>query len=499
MIPANEATWTLQELQEITSGEWVQLGTEIPRGLVTDTRQELEGKLFLALRGERFDAHEFLDVALQKGAAVLIVESVPEGLSWKASQSVLCVPDTLRALGDLARFHRQRWGRKLIAIGGAAGKTTTRSVLSACLEQIAPGRVLSTQANYNNRVGVPLTLLGLSEQHELAVIELGTNEPGEMAELTRISAPDLGLLTLIALEHSEGLGDLDGVEKEEAALFEGLSARQGIACGWGDDLRIAGLLQAGHAAQSYAYGSQASHFAQLLERQVDAGGLSHLRFSAGGRSFSVTTELVGQGAAWAVVAAVTVCEILFPGCIQQEQVQAAVDQAGEPGRAKVMRLPGEILVLDDTYNSNPASAENSIQTGFELAEKRGGRLFLVLGEMLELGALAAQAHEDLAHFAVGRGPAWIAGVQGQARRLSERAQQAGIAGVFVEKAEQVPPLLVPQLRERDVVVVKASRGVRAEKIVSELAIQVGQIFGSSARSGAPEGLHEELPREDGVR
>jgi UDP-N-acetylmuramoyl-tripeptide--D-alanyl-D-alanine ligase len=211
-LPENQARFTLGELARATGGTLAGPGgaeREVV-GVSTDSRASLGGKLFVALKGERFDGHSFAEGAAKAGAAAILVENDVGALPIPA----LRVPSTLGALGAIAGLHRSRFPGRLIAVGGSAGKTTTRSAVGAVLELCAPGRVHQTSGNLNNLIGVPLVLLGLTPEQRYAVVELGTNAPGEVAALTAMAKPDAGLLTLIGLEHTEGLGDLDGVERE---------------------------------------------------------------------------------------------------------------------------------------------------------------------------------------------------------------------------------------------------------------------------------------------
>src|SRR5690606_5542807 len=198
-IPTNLAAFSLSEVARLTGG--VQLGGAATRvvGVATDTRGDLRGKLFVALRGERFDGHQFIERAVRQGAAAVLAEDVPTSVTG------VKVASALDALGLLARAHRRRWAGRVIAVAGSAGKTTTRSVSAALLGALLGERLHGSPGNLNNRIGLPMVLLGLEPTHQLALLEVGTNRSGEVAALTATCEPDVCVLTLIDLEHTEGL------------------------------------------------------------------------------------------------------------------------------------------------------------------------------------------------------------------------------------------------------------------------------------------------------
>ncbi|HEX4355368.1 MAG TPA: Mur ligase family protein, partial [Polyangiales bacterium] len=218
-IPANEAAFTLEEIAACTGGRVSASKAEASiRGVVTDSRAVKPGQLYVALRGEHHDGHRFLQPSAAQGAAAALVETedkAPAGLP------LVVVPDTRRALGELARAHRTRWGGKLIAITGSAGKTTTKELTAAALRALGH-RVLSTEGNLNNEIGLPMTLFGLGAQHDLAVVEIGTGGPGEIAWLAYVGRPEIGVVTTVSLAHAEKLGSLDGVADEKTALLRAL-------------------------------------------------------------------------------------------------------------------------------------------------------------------------------------------------------------------------------------------------------------------------------------
>ncbi|MDX2051474.1 MAG: UDP-N-acetylmuramoyl-tripeptide--D-alanyl-D-alanine ligase [Polyangiaceae bacterium] len=442
-------------------------------GITTDSRGDLGGKLFVALRGERFDGHDYAEKALAQGALAVLAERG----KWVTSDSrVFWVDDTLRALGALAAFHRKRWNGRVVAVAGSAGKTTTRSAITRLLKQLLPSEsVWSPPGNLNNRIGVPMVLLGLTAQHHIAVVEIGTNMAGEVAMLTRIASPNVGVLTLIELEHTEGLIDLAGVEAEEGALFAELSP-SGIAVGNLDDPRVERLLAGSHAIVKLGYGSGAADYA-IVQREVLNASHTHvtLRRPHGVEPLGFRAALPGRAGALAAACAVAVAESTVGRSLSTSEVEAALGSAvGEAGRLCPIELKDGTLVIDDTYNSNPGSLISSLECAEELAAQRKARLLLVVGEMRELGALAESEHDRLGERLGASGAAYLLAIGGESRRFVEPARRRGMQADFVASSEHAVEKVNQELRGGDVVLVKASRGVRAELVVEGILQRIGR-------------------------
>lgn len=471
LIPQNTAEFSLSQVATLCDG--VLLGSDGPCvGVTTDTRADLRGQLFVALRGERFDGHDFAAQALAQGAAGVVVERESRGLS-----AAVVVRSTLSALGALAAAHRHRWAKRIVGVAGSAGKTTTRSAITALLEALHPGTVHFAAGNLNNLIGVPMVLLGLKPEHAIGVVEIGTNAPGEVRTLSTLAAPDLAVLTLIGLEHTEGLGDLDGIEREEGEIWSGLG-REGLAVANADDPRVQRTLQAVAPIRSLNYGYAEGANYRLRARTPNALGGSALaverRTPFSEDAIVLDTPLLGEAGAYATLAALAVGEWLSQAALEPQLVSSALSAAGEPGRLTPIELRDGTIVLDDSYNSNPASVKSSLATAAEIARARGARLVLVIGEMRELGALAAEQHAEVGGFIAGSGAALLLALVGDARRFVEPAQSAGIDALFAENSERGLELLLSRLQPKDVVLVKASRGVRAERLVRGLCDAKGR-------------------------
>jgi UDP-N-acetylmuramoyl-tripeptide--D-alanyl-D-alanine ligase len=356
-------------------------------------------------------------------------------------------------------------------VAGSAGKTTTRAALSALLEAAEPGSVHYARGNFNNLIGVPLVLLSLADRQRFAVVELGTNRPGEIAALTRMTTPDVAVLTLIGYEHTEGLGDLDGVEAEEGALFSNLGPTA-VAVGNVDDERVAARLS--HArGPIVGYGQREDAAYRLILQGISERGTElEVRRCFQGRELSTRfrTTTLGDAGAYAACAALAAAEQLLGYEITAQAAERAfaLPVSSEASRLRPIELTGGILLLDDTYNSNPESAESSVRTARQLADRRGSSLILVLGEMRELGGLSQALHERVGAFAAEQRPDFLLAVSGDARFFTAAATARGVESEFVPDARTAAELAAARVAGPAVVLVKASRGVRAEQVVERL-------------------------------
>ncbi|MBK9258896.1 MAG: UDP-N-acetylmuramoyl-tripeptide--D-alanyl-D-alanine ligase [Polyangiaceae bacterium] len=482
-IPLNAASFTLGDLARITGGAIVTPGSCAPEDVVasisTDTRTLTPGSLFVALAGERFDGHDYLETANQNGARAAIVErdvKAPAGLALVRCSS------TLTALGDLARTHLERWrsfdGKRIIvAITGSAGKTTTRVAVTAMLEALYPGAVHSTKGNLNNLVGVPMVVFGLDEHHHVAVIEMGMNQPGEIAQLAAIARPDVAIVTLVAAAHVEGVGSIDGVAHEKGALYRALLP-SGIAIANGDDDRVRTVLKGSSATQRISYGTRDNVDVRIVDRRPEGFSLSRITLARpDGQALEFVTPLIGEAGAYACAAAVSVAEALAGERLTSTFVEAAFAAAevgGGAGRLVPRPLGRDVVVIDDSYNANPASSAASIRTAAELARASNRRLVLVLGAMYELGVESTSGHDAVGRAAASSGATIVFAIGGEARRIADRAEEVGVPNKFFQTSAEAAPVVVDAVRPGDLVLVKGSRGVGTEKIVRELSLAFGE-------------------------
>lgn len=426
--------------------------------LSTDTRKLPAGCLFVALKGERFDAHDFIAQAAQQGAGGAIVRKgfappaeLPDGFGLYE------VEDTLAALGGLARFHRQRFEIPVGAVGGSNGKTTTKEMVAAILE--ARGPALRTEGNLNNEIGVPLTLFRLDPSQVAAVIEMGMNHAGEMTRLAQIAQPDAAVLTVIQPEHLEGLGSIEGVAKAEAELFRALPA-DAVAVVNLDDPHIVREAQ-GLACRTLTFGRADDAQVRLVqvEKKGRDGLIAHIAYE--GRQHAVTLHFVGEHNAQNATAAFALALAL--GYSAEECVRGLGNARPYARRLNVVDAPAGFTVLDDCYNANTLSVIAALETAKDLATAQHGRAVAVLGDMLELGPGELEEHQKVGEHA--RGTVELAAFFGP--RSATTHQTAGMGAHFTG-IEPLVEWLRPQLRKGDVVLVKGSRGMRLERVVAAL-------------------------------
>ena len=325
-------------------------------GISTDSRSIKPGELFWALKGEQYDGHDFALKAIEQGAAGIVVqkdwwnsEVATKRLSNSRIPVIITVNDTLKALGDLAAWWRQQHNVRVIAITGSSGKTTTKEMVADILEQ--ESRTLKNQGNFNNLIGLPLTLLQLKVRHQNAVLEMGMNRPGEIGRLTEIADPDVGVITNVGMAHIEGLGDLQGVAKAKTELVEKISSKGEVVLNGDDELLL---------KTASGFGKQWITFGLGEKNDVRADGIRHLGVEGvsfdllyRGDSRPVRLKAPGlQNVLNALAAsAVSLClETSF-----EHIVEGLADFAGLKGRFMVTSLPNGIILVDDTYNANPSS------------------------------------------------------------------------------------------------------------------------------------------------
>lgn len=458
-IPANKVQLHREQVLAVTEGDASGPDWESASGVVTDSRAVERGNLFVALRGEQFDAHRFVAQAMDAGAAAVLVE---RGTSLPAHVSAVEVDDTLRALGDLAKAHRTSWVGKVIGITGSVGKTTTKDLCAAAL-QSAGCRVLKTSGNLNNRIGVPMTLFQLDETVDTAVIEMGTSEPGEIARLAEIASPDLGIVTRVTISHTEGLGSVAAVADEKVSLLHAL-ASDGVAVVYGDDPPLKKRASVVAAKRKLFYGRSAANDVRVIDWDVDVEG-TQARFQVRGRDFEIALALLGEGAV--LNAAGVLAIVLGLDLPLEEAGRGLADVKPSSGRLQPRTGSGDRLVVDDSYNANPASMEVAMETARAIAEKRDAPFVAILGDMKELGVQSEEAHRKVGEL-VSDAEAFLFVGCGEAMHEAVAAANArGTDTLWFEDAAECGELS-DRLPLNAVILVKGSRAMQMERVITPL-------------------------------
>ena len=411
-------------------------------GWSVDTRTQNPGDLYFALRGPNHDGHDYAGAAVEKGAAGVVVER-PAGLPGE-----LVVNDSLRALQDLGAWARERWGGTVVAVTGSAGKTTAKDAIAHLLAVELP--VGKTVGNFNNHIGVPLSVLRLPADCRAAVLEMGMNHAGEIRGLAGIAKPDIGVVTNVGYAHVEFFESIEGVAAAKRELIEALPPA-GVAVLNADDERVLAFRET-HAGRSVTFGfsERADVRAEAVELQPDGS-----RFRALGVDFE--TGIAGRHGVMNVLAAIAVASVFH---IAPERLREAV-RSFAPGRMRGERTEHNgIVVWNDCYNSNPEAAESMIDV---LRETPAARRIAVLGEMLELGQAAGELHRRVGRYAARRGIDFLIGVRGNARVMVEAAADAGMAARFVLDPAAAGECARETARPGDAILFKGSRGVRIER------------------------------------
>jgi UDP-N-acetylmuramoyl-tripeptide--D-alanyl-D-alanine ligase len=456
------------ELAGVTGGRWIGTPPRDVEGIGADTRKFTPGALFVAIKGERFDGHDFVAAAAQAGAAAALVAEDRAAAIASPGIPLLAVPDTLPALGALARFHRMRFDLPVVAVTGTNGKTTTREMIAAILS--TRGRTLKNDGNFNNEIGVPLTLFGLDDGHQAAVVEMGMNHAGEIARLASIARPQIGVVTNAGAGHLEGLGSIDGVADAKAELYQGLPPN-GVAVANADDPRMLKRAQAsGRRVVTFAVGRQRRGDVVVLD--VLEHGPEGMRFLLGIGNREVEVELGLVGAHNAANAAAAAAAAIALGCTDREIVAGLRDVRPVGRRLRVERLPSGLQLIDDCYNANPLSMGAALQTLHDLVDDdETARPVAVLGDMLELGAHEVEAHRGVGEVAAKAGVQLLAAFGPRSRALADAATAAGLPADRIFHTEELDALVAwarANLRATDFLLVKASRGMKLERLVEAL-------------------------------
>ncbi|MEZ5498564.1 MAG: UDP-N-acetylmuramoyl-tripeptide--D-alanyl-D-alanine ligase [Steroidobacteraceae bacterium] len=421
--------------------------------VTTDTRALAAGDVFVALRGPHFDGHDFISQAMAAQCAAVVIARPSE-----ASVAQIRVADTLQALTRAAACWRSDFHGQVLGVAGANGKTTVKEMLAAILAKV--GTTLATRGNLNNHIGVPLTLLGMTPQHRYAVVEIGSNHPGEVAALCAIARPQIGLITNAGEEHLEGFGSLEGAARAEGEMVATLPA-DGTAVLNADDAFYA-MWVGMTAARVVSFGlcAQAQFRASDIRYAIDAAGFDtrfRLRTPAG--DAEVQLRLAGEHNVRNALAAAAAASVagVDPECI----VAGLAAMRPVSGRLNALVRPAGGYLIDDSYNANPSSVRAAIDVLAQLP----GRHWLAFGEMGELGAFAADAHVEMGEYARGHGIERLFAVGEHARRT---VAAFGAGAEWFGDTSSLCDAVAAELRGDVTVLVKGSRSNRLERVVAAL-------------------------------
>ena len=419
-------------------------------GWTVDTRTQNVGDVFFALRGPNHDGHTFVPAALERGAAAVVVDRKT------GADRELIVEDTLAALQCLAAWARARWGGKVVAVTGSAGKTTTKDAIAHLLTaELAVGK---SGGNFNNHVGLPLSILRLADDARVAVLELGMNHAGEIRGLAGIARPDIGVVTNVGYAHVENFDSIDGVAAAKRELIESLPA-DGVAVLNADDPRVARFREV-YPGRTVTFGFSES--ADVRACQVDHG-TSGNRFRALGVDFE--TALSGRHAVLNLLAAIAVARVF--GIAPEKLVEPVRTFTVGKMRGEKLEHNG-IVIWNDCYNSNPEAARSMIEV---LRDTPARRRIAVLGEMLELGNAAGELHRELGRYVASQGLDFLIGVRGEAHAMVGAAVDAGLpesSANFFEDAAAAGDFVRSIGRPGDAVLFKGSRGVAVERALERM-------------------------------
>ena len=464
--------WTVQEIARA-------LGVAVPSGLSPvervagvsiDSRAVGRGQLFVAIRGPRHDGHNFVAAALQAGAEAALVatdrvSSYPEEIRSR----LFAVSDTLAALQELARAVRRAWGKRIAAVTGSVGKTTTKEILAALLG--AKFRVLKSEGNLNNEYGLPLTLLRLEPEDKAAVVELGMSHHGELRRLAEIAEPEVGVVTRVAPVHLEFFSSIDEIALAKRELIEGLAGQDRVAVLNADDPRVARFAEVARGRVLTFGCSPAAQFrAESIQDHGAAG--SEFEFVGPRERARLALALPGRHSVENALAALAAASVWGLTAADAANVLRNI-KVGEM-RGRLLQFAAGFALINDSYNSNPVALAAMIELLANTGDAKTGiyrRRILAAGEMLELGPDSAKLHREAGRCAASRKLDCIVAVQGNAVEIVNGAIEAGMPASqahFFDDSTAAAAFLADFVRPGDLLLAKGSRGVKMERIVEAL-------------------------------
>jgi len=465
-MPANWGEITAREIIVSINGTLIS-GKEqaVFSGISSDSRSVGVGELFWALKGDRFDGHDFVQKAVNQGAAGVVVrKDASLKISHPDDPVVIAVDDSLEALGDLAGWWRHHHNVRVAVITGSAGKTTTKEMTAGILE--IGHRTLVTQGNFNNLIGLPITLFNLETDHRNAVLEMGMNRPGEIARLTEIADPDVGVITNVGMAHLEGLGDIRGVARAKAELIEKISTKGQIILNGDDHLLMETAARFKRDIITFGFDKKNNIRAAELQNLGRKGISFDLQHE--GDSWPVRLRVPGLQNVSNALAAAAVCLCLHEP--PEHIVDGLARFAGVKGRFTLVSLPGDVMLLDDTYNANPSSLKAAIES-VETLVNGSDRIIVGLGEMMELGDATIVAHQQAGRMVAELGARHFVAIGEHAGDMVTAAVESGMnrdKAEAVESHKEMAEIIKSKMRQGDLIFLKGSNKMNLGKVVDSL-------------------------------
>ena len=422
--------------------------------ITTDSRKVTHHGLFIPLVGERFDGHNFIGSVVEKGCIASLT------MKKECASDALCmilVEDTKKALLDLARFYRQSFDIPVVGITGSVGKTSTKEMVYACLS--GKWQVHKTEGNYNNDIGLPLTLFGLNGMHEAAVIEMGMNHFNEIHQLSLTALPDVAVITNVGTSHIENLGSREGILKAKLEILDGL-APDGLLVLNGDNDLLGSVkdLEVNHVF--YGLDPKNDYWAKDI---VSEGEYTHAFVTSPKATYEICIKALGEHMVYNTLAAIAVAEAY--GLTKEEILRGLASYTPAKMRMHIEKLENGITVIDDTYNASPDSMKAALKVLNDYTVK--GRRIAVLGDMFEMGEFAPQLHEEVGTFAAGLDLDEVVSVGTIAKHIYMGFMQKGAKnGFYFENKEAFVREYLPTLQKGDCILFKASRGMHFEELVA---------------------------------
>ncbi len=452
-----------------TGGTLIQRGNAAAcDGVSIDSRTIAGGNLFVAIRGAHFDGHDFISEAVAKGAPAVVMGHDDGNVDVPQGTSVIRVSDTLRALGALAAWWRNRFDVTCVAITGSNGKSTTKEMAAAMVNPLGP--VLKTEGNFNNLIGLPLTVFRWEDRHGIAVLEMGMNAPGEIERLTRIARPHIGVVTNVTAAHLEKLRTVEQVAKAKAELFETMDGK-GTAVVNDEDPWVRAMGER-FPGRVISFGMQNGSTVQFRHMVSEGLESTELTLRIGDEERTVHLPVPGTHNVMNALAAFAIGYAL--GLNFDTMIENFTGFKPMALRFECVQLVNGVRVVNDSYNANPQSMHAAFRTVG--AAKRAGRFVAVLGDMYELGDQSTSLHREVGEAAAKAGVNRLFLVGEHARDFAEGASKAGLNNSHVRVADDVEslsPLVMKELRAGDVVLIKGSRAMRMERVADYLKREVG--------------------------